>query len=726
MIKEQFALWCTKLMQLNVCNRWRSLVVLSGSAQWQSELLSAYLTSNTFSKADNSSIVCFDVNQSELLPTVEAIHLKGKQFVHQLGSEHQIIIYSVTSHDDFDVDAFAALSGTLVSGGILFLLITDFEQKENRQTHYFWQRFQQILKAQGTYIVDEVKQELPKLHANEDIPPNNNTLDTELLPYQCVTAEQSQAVKAILTVLHGHRNRPLVLSADRGRGKSSALALAACEVFKQAELPLKIIITAASRSALNVFYAQICLSLPEAEIDKNKVVYRNCTLEYMPVDQILAQQPSVNLLMIDEAAAIPVYLLERILQNYRRLVFSSTIHGYEGAGRGFSVKFQKTLSTITPQWRSFHINQPIRWANDDPLEKLTFECCLLNAQLESLSQTSLRYELVTIESLADKNHYFNHNFQVSLLTKTELIDNETLLKTVFSVLVTAHYQTSPNDLKLLLDNPAISLIVLQHQQTILGVAMLVEEGLASEQEIALVCESKRRLKDQFLPQSLLAHCGIKNSFAFKYQRIMRIAIHPELHGLGLGSYFLSQIECISATLKADFIGSSFGGNKSLLAFWQKAGFDLARIGFSKDKASGEHSCLVIKPVQSTVFAQQTKIRQKFYQQFDYWLTDEFSQLPALLVWQVLNHSPKKQGNTISEEHQQAVNDFTAKQRQFSSCVFSLHQWLLLHCLQPFNEDVLPLISRIFQKQSVEQVCSRYSFSGKKALNQHIIEYIAKH
>ena len=43
-----------------------------------------------------------------------------------------------------------------------------------------------------------------------------------------------------------------------------------------------------------------------------------------------------------------------------------------------------------------------------------------------------------------------------------------------------------------------------------------------------------------------------------------------------------------------------------------------------------------------------------------------------------------------------------------------------------NTEVLPLIARILQKHSVEQVCQHYAFTGKKALNQQLIHYISAH
>lgn len=65
------------------------------------------------------------------------------------------------------------------------------------------------------------------------------------------------------------------------------------------------------------------------------------TVQYiMPNDHQKLSQ--AELLIIDEAAAIPIKLVKNLLGNY--LVFiSSTINGYEGTGRSLSLKLLDNL-----------------------------------------------------------------------------------------------------------------------------------------------------------------------------------------------------------------------------------------------------------------------------------------------------------------------------------------------------------------------------------------------
>ncbi|MGB1261415.1 MAG: tRNA(Met) cytidine acetyltransferase TmcA [Cognaticolwellia sp.] len=737
MLTENFQAWSLQLQTVTRAKRWRSLIVLVGDEHWKQQYLDATLATlfsgNYQADTPRQGLIYGDFANTNHLAKLQAVNRKTyRQF---LGTEQETIIFSAPNNADnsainFDLDALAALSGTLVAGGVFLLLLTPSQVElfnNNQSKDYFFQRFMRQLSSHNCYLFRQGQRadniQLPELLAE-----NNKAIQPTNLPYGCLTSEQLLAVDAMLKVLSGHRDRPLVLTADRGRGKSSALALAACQMLKNAKQPLNIIITAASKAALAIFFKQVSHQLPNAEIDSASVKHANGTIVFYPLDVLLKERPSASIVMIDEAAAFPVYLLQQLLGAYHRLIFSSTIHGYEGAGRGFSIKFRQVLQRLMPKWRELHINEAIRWANDDPLEQFVFSSALLNAKLPSYKE-SLFNENSSAKPINNMEQASRviapNNLTVEAITAKQLLQNEALLQQVFAVLVTAHYQTSPSDVQLLLNNHAISLLVLKHQDNILGVVMLMQEGQVDDKLVELVRSNQRRLRDQFLPQSLLTHCGVKDSFKYNYQRVMRIAIHPQFQGQGLGQYFLTEIEQQFSEQGVDFLGSSFGGNASLVSFWQQAGFNVARVGFSKDKASGEHSCLVTKALTPSVAPVQRRINQQFYQQFDYWLTDEFQSLPAKLVWQLLHANTELKSISLSADIKQSVDDFISGQRQFSSCVYALHQWLLKHCTQGYDPEVLPLLTRIFQKHSIEQVCHQFGFSGKKALNQHMINYISR-
>ena len=150
---------------------------------------------------------------------------------------------------------------------------------------------------------------------------------------------QLQAVLAVRRVAQGHRRRPFVLTADRGRGKSASLGIAAASLIKEGAE--QIIVTAPSMAAADVIFRHAADRLGVA-IEKAGVIrWRNSLLMFKAPDELANQQEPCDLLLVDEAAAIPAPLLKRLLNAYARIVFSSTIHGYEGTGRGFSVRISE-------------------------------------------------------------------------------------------------------------------------------------------------------------------------------------------------------------------------------------------------------------------------------------------------------------------------------------------------------------------------------------------------
>jgi len=720
MLKSNIPKWLEEIQYQAAVNFQRQLVLLIGDYCWVNKSL-------MLENGSNEVLPWLVYSQHQKI----SANVDKKNLSQQLGSENSHIFFSCVEtensaiYESINLDAFAALSGTLVAGGLMVLWLEKpleqaIENTDSLSLKYF---YQQLLNNKNLTII---KQEQPPI--NQELVPQltlkNATPDKFL--YQCKTQEQQRAVEHIITVSQGHRNRPLVLTADRGRGKSSALAIACVELLEnnsgQGNEKLNIVITAPHVRTLSVFYRQLALLFKKREgrfqysnANKTEIAHQFGSIKFVAVDQLLHVKKRINvsLLLVDEAAAIPVHLLTQLTTSYSRVAFASTVHGYEGAGRGFTLKFQQKLELLLPQWRSYHINEPIRWRVDDPLEQFVFDSCLLNAQLPSLDQLS-------------QENVVNKTLDFSQISAKQLVDNTKLLQEIFAVLVTAHYQTSPNDIALMLDNDAIHILIAKMDGEIIGVALLLAEGCKNEYEVRAIANNKRRLKNQFIPQSLLTHCGFSESFDYQYLRVLRIAIHPQYHRFGFGQRFMTQIRKFAKQQNVDFVGASFGANAQLLRFWQNSAFQVARIGFTKDQSSGEHSVLVLAAVSERGQFFERKIINEFYSNFDYLLTDEYQGLSAKLVWQVLHHCPVKSLPKLSAHQLRSLDDFVKKARQYSHCVRALHYWCLLHCKGDYQPEVLLLIERILQKKTVEQVCINQQLTGKKMLNNALVDYIFKH
>jgi tRNA(Met) cytidine acetyltransferase len=738
--------WFMELTKALAYNNERRLILLSGSESWAYSLLAgiekinlSLITGQQSSANDDSVAQCLIYGDS----TVFAANVNYQRYRDILGSEADFIIFADSK---FNVDALAALAGSLKAGGLYFLVMPELN-KQCKQS-LFIRRFYDLVNNSSCHgVIHECNDTLPSLlRQNVEALENQTLKQQQIYPMSCKTAEQFEAVEAVIKVVTGHRNRPLVLTADRGRGKSSALAIASAKLLSERKnSPFKIIVTAPVVEALSVFFKQLASMLPEAVIQGNSLVFGKASLFFCPIDQLLVKRDTTNLVIVDEAAGVPVYLLEQLLGYYHRVVFSSTVHGYEGAGRGFSINFKKILKRLYPQAVSMHIHQPIRWRKGDPLEAIVFESCLLKTELPTIVlPTSLEKPKQAINNPLSTDLKFNR------YTAKELVNNERLLADIFAVLITAHYQTKPSDLQLMLDNSQIEIACLtlsggvnnqlnsqlnsklgnQQDNQVIAVALVMHEGKGfgvNDDDINAIKNAKRRLRNHFLPQSLLNHCGDQQAFNFHYLRIMRIAVRPEIQQQGIGLRLMSELKIMAREQSIDFIGASFGVNHLLLKFWLKADYSLVRIGFSKDKASGEHSALVVHGLTDVAKYKEASLKKEFYRCFYYLLLDEYQLLNSKLVRLILADNNALGLDKLSMLDVNNVVAYTKNERQYSNCVYSIYLWFKRELLKSHTDqsmqESLVLVARLLQKQKAPVVCKTYGLSGKKMLDQHIKNYI---
>src|SRR5690606_13736438 len=141
----------------------------------------------------------------------------------------------------------------------------------------------------------------------------------------------------------------------------------------------RIVVTAPRMDASAAVFAHARRVLPEAEAARGIVRLGGACIEFVAPDELVLAPRHVDLVLVDEAAAIPTPLLEQMLRRHARIVFATTIHGYEGTGRGFAVRFHQVLDRLAPGWSQLRMGTPIRWAPGDPLERFVFDALLLAA-----------------------------------------------------------------------------------------------------------------------------------------------------------------------------------------------------------------------------------------------------------------------------------------------------------------------------------------------------------
>lgn len=704
--------WLQSLQLQLVEQRHRACVILVGDAEWrQSQLQQALATS-----PENTGI---EISEQAQFAQTEAI--TSGQLSHRLGQETDFAIF--TAEAGIDANALGQASGMIRAGGILWLsLPSDWCEQPNPSNQrflsyplelqhslkgfnrFFWQGLKQQAEHHQVYWVEQNKP-LPKLAINVTQVEKFNAVSGIQL-----TADQTQGWQAIQSVAFGHRHRPLVITADRGRGKSTLLGVAAIRLLQEGKQTLAI--TAARRDqaqaafdaaiqTLNHLTAEysdtiqnienlpgwVCFDL---QIQRGQqILTERKTLKFIAPDACLAEGIDTDVLMIDEAAHLPMPMLMNLTESHNRVIFATTQQGYEGSGRGFSLRFLSALKSRFADSKTVQLHQPIRWAENDPLEN-TLNACLLFATDSTENQDNN----ATVDT---------HSLNYRPISVEELVNNRTLLTQLFQLLTFAHYQTAPNDLMQLLETPNQQLWVAEHQDKVLGVLFALEEG-------GLPADHEGRKQGHLFPQQMQRQTANKDWLTDKTLRIVRLAVQPDYQSQGIGSQLLT---VFTQANTADFAGitTSFGATPSLVDFWHRNGFTALHLGQKRDKASGTHSLLMALPFSHELTSRVTAQHATFIEQFAWLLSDSFQILPVELVLSVLVKAslPKAdfpQGYLTNQP--------------FEAVSYQLRQWTISHAddLQKMEIDICQLwVQRILQNHSWESLLKTSGMTSRKQLEK---------
>lgn len=565
----------------------------------------------------------------------------------RLGGEHDLVVVdAATPGGGFDPEAFGAVAGTVRAGGLLLLLtpadwrtaaprpdadyarLASWPHAVDSLSAHTLARLARCLRTADTLLHWPAEAERPDLTppaAGEAAAPSSVT-DPD-----CLSADQAEAVRRLSRL---RRRRPLVISADRGRGKSAALGIAAARRLAGGERELWL--TAPRPGAVEPVFERLAALLPGGRREANVFVVTTdqgpARLRFLPPDGVMAAlaeaggEPSAApTLLVDEAAAIPAPLLGRWLAAFPRLAFATTVHGYEGTGRGFAVRFRERLARETPDWRACRLATPVRWAPGDPLEALTRELLLLDA--EPADDDRVTAALAT------------EPVQLAELDRAALARDTPALTELFGLLVQAHYRTTPGDLRQLLDAPDTRLLAARVGGHCVGVCLVQAEGGLPAALAAAVHHGERRPRGHLLAQSLAVHGGWREAAETRWWRIQRIAVHPAARRRGVGSRLLAAVAERARGAGIDALGTSFGGEPALLAFWRSRGYATLRLGLSREASSGEHAVMMGLPLHADARRRLTDWQAEFHELLPTLLAAELDELDAALIVVLLDEAP---------------------------------------------------------------------------------------
>lgn len=694
-----------QLKQQAAISKHRHLLVVSGERDWAWQQVVDLLESNVLIVGQPDQPTLAKLVQKHICYT----QCQAKQATQYLGQSRQQVIFD--AYQGFSADAMGAISGTLMGGGLMLLITPsmqdwpsfsdpDYQRFLSAETPFpsqslYLHRWRKLLQQHPAATIIEQGKTTTEFKATTDRP-----FATEITcPAPYLSQDQAHAVAAVIKLKQGRSHRPLVISADRGRGKSATLGIAAAQLMSP-EQPLNIVITAPTMAHASAAFERLIQLHPQAEHKGSQVLLGQSQFSFYPPDQLLNHLPVADLLMVDEAAALPIPLLKQLDQHYQRIVYATTLHGYEGSGRGFSLKFLPYLQQNNTSVHQQHLSQPIRWASQDPLEALIFDALLLDAQLPKASYEPNSYNNVTMQ----------------IISSADLCLDEVKLREVFALLVCAHYQTKPSDLRAMLDNPRLTIALLIQGKALLGAALINDEGELDAELAEQVYLGQRRPQGHLLAQVLLYQAGLKDIYQNKFARIMRIAIHPQWQQHGLGSVFYQHLKTWAQQQAFDWLGTSFGLTSDLGRFWHRQGMQFIHLGLNQDSASGCFSAVMLDALTSEKERDLKDFRALFTQQFACHLTGPLKQLSADIAGLIIQTLPKQPTPPFV---QQQVQDFCLYPRPLEASLPWLKLWLLHHsdCLGLSDLQLAVLVERILQQHPWPQVIHKHGLTGKKNAEQ---------
>ncbi|KAH8387249.1 hypothetical protein KR093_005872, partial [Drosophila rubida] len=492
----------------------------------------------------------------------------------------------------------------------------------------------------------------------------------------CKTYDQGNAVAQFIEALVDKQLKPpMSLTAARGRGKSAALGLsvAAAVAFGY----VNVYVTSPHPENLITLFEFVLKGFDALEYqehadytiirstnaDYKKAIIRinivrnnRQTIQYIsPSDTHLLN--AADLLLIDEAAAIPLPLVKKMMGPH--LVFmASTINGYEGTGRSLSLKLISQLQRENNARPPIKLEQSIRYRPNDDIENWLINLLCLDAStvpsINSGCPTPDCCELYYI----DRDALFSYHKAA-----------ESFLHRLVAIYVSSHYKNTPNDLQMMSDAPAHHLFCLlgpvQRMDLLPEILCVVQVALEGQISALSISESLGRGKKaagDLIPWNVSEQFGDQHFPKLSGVRIVRVATHPNYQRMGYGKraiqllkdYYAgrhinlsslidkrnkagiveveeSELNLLQEQIRprahiptllqrlherspepVDYIGTSYGLTDDLLKFWKNSDFVPVYLSQKANELTGEHSCIMLHSLQSSA---STGWLSLYYQDF---------------------------------------------------------------------------------------------------------------
>lgn len=493
--------------------------------------------------------------RSEAPSTLEVVPPRGAQA--QLGRGFDVVV--IDAHHGVDPEVLGATQGMVRGGGALVLRRPTPGRRDEEGP------VRERLAAHPHRAADVGHRFEARL---ERVLERAASTQPHLQPCAHVTAgtaDQTSVVDALTRAWRQPDATRHALLADRGRGKSSALGLAMRQHVQDGAPPC--VVTAGSEEAV-----------------REVMRFARGAARFVALDALLELETPPSLIAVDEAAQLPVPILQALAQRHQasHLVFSTTTHGYEGTGRGFSLRFLQWLEREHPPVTRLSMRAPIRWAAGDPLERAVFDALLLDAEPASELAPSSRSRPAT------------DRLELVRLDRDALTQDESRLRELFGLLVHAHYRTTPGDLHRLLDAPNLEVHAALADGHVVAANVVAIEGDLPLGVCEDACAGRTRLRAHALPDALVAHLGRPSAGTLRLRRSVRIAVHPAWRRRHVATRLIEHTHAIAGP-DLDAFGTMFGATAELVAFRRTLGYEVVRLSASRGTRTGEPSVMMLRP-----------------------------------------------------------------------------------------------------------------------------------
>ena len=560
------------------------------------------------------------------------------------------------------------------------------------------------------------------------------------------TLDQAKSLQAFVSGLLSYPGgiRSVVsLTAGRGRGKSATMGLAVAAAV--ASGLSNIFITSPSPENLRTLFEFVLKGLDglgySEHVDYDLVQstnpdfgraivrinihrvnshHRQTILYVAPGDAHLLGQ--AELVVVDEAAAIPLPLVQALISGSHLSWMASTINGYEGTGRSLSLKLLQTLreSATTASGectlKELKLDEPIRYSAGDPVEKWVNSLLCLDVPL-------------TVKNLAGQCPHPDA-CELYAVNRDTLFSfhkaSEAFLQRMMTLYVSSHYKNTPNDLQLMSDAPAHKLFVLLPPMNtasatglpeILAVVQVALEGSLTRQVILNSFARGKREAGDLIPWTVSQQFQEDEFASLSGARVVRIAVHPEMQGMGYGSqalkllerYFRGELlspnpedieddpedmtktgateaeqeaqksdlmtEVIKprASLKPlltkvsdlrpprlDWIGTSYGLTGPLFKFYRRLNYLPVYLRQTVNDITGEHSTIMLKSLNDADCGWLTEFNEDFKRRFVALLAYQFKTFPVALCLNILEPNSNQSSNKSKNESTINVSPYDLK------------------------------------------------------------------